>query len=112
MLFGYGPDKRLDILYKKGVQKLDNDFNIVTLLNKLRHFEVMLEASLITTDQRKFFIEHSQKNCIEIDSEYSFSDSELKHAYKKDEELKSFDNENQYEGGFENLYEGGLSQRR
>jgi hypothetical protein len=50
MLFGYGPDKRLDLLYKKGVQKLDTDFNIVTLLNKVRHFEIMLEASLINTD--------------------------------------------------------------
>jgi hypothetical protein len=50
MLFGYGPDKRLDLLYKRGVQKLDTDFNIVNLLNKIRNFEVMLEASLITTD--------------------------------------------------------------
>ncbi len=50
MLFGYGPDKRLDLLYKKGIQKLDSDFNIVGLLNKVRHFEVILEASIINTD--------------------------------------------------------------
>ena len=44
--------------------------NFFNILKKLRHLEIIVEAGLITNNQRKFLIEHSYKNNIEIDEDY------------------------------------------
>jgi hypothetical protein len=46
--------------------------NFFNILKKLRHLEIIVEAGLITNNHRKFLIEHSYKNAIEIDVDYEF----------------------------------------
>jgi len=63
--------------------------NFVNILKKIRHLEIIIEAGLITKNHRKFLIEHSNKNTIEIDEDYEFKESEIKNSYEDEKKGKS-----------------------
>ena len=72
LFFGLCSNKDLNILYQQGCKRLNFEMNFFNILKKLRHLEIIVEAGLITNNHRKFLIEHSYKNTIEIDEDYEF----------------------------------------
>jgi hypothetical protein len=59
----------LSALYKEGSDRLDKETNLVAIVKKLRHFEIILENSLLNSDQRKFDVAHAEKNVIDLDND-------------------------------------------
>ena len=49
------------------------EVNIVTLVKRLRHLEIILNNSLLQSDIRKEYVAHTKDNIIEI-SEYTSID--------------------------------------
>ena len=66
---GCPKSSKLGKLYEIGSERLDEETNLVAIVKKLRHFEIILENSLLNSDQRKFDIAHSMKNVIDLDDD-------------------------------------------
>ncbi len=62
--------------------------NFVNILKKLRYLEIIIEAGLITNNHRKFLIEYSNKNTIEIDEDSEFKGSDIKNSYEDEKKGK------------------------
>ena len=99
LFFGLSSNKELNILYEKGCKRLNFEMNFVNIIKKLRYLEIIIEAGLITNNQRKFLIEHSNKNTIEIDEDYEFKESEINNSYEDEKKGKSQLIQTDYEGG-------------
>jgi len=56
-------------LYRDGTTRLEQETNLVSIVKKIRHFEIILENSLLNSDQRKFDVAHSMKNIIDLDDD-------------------------------------------
>lgn len=69
MLCGCAKSQKLSALYKEGSERLDRETNLVAIVKKLRHFEIILENSLLNSDQRKFDVAHAEKNVIDLDND-------------------------------------------
>ena len=46
---------------------MDHDFNVFRLVKKLRHFEVILQSSILKSEERKFQVAHTYQNVIDLD---------------------------------------------
>jgi hypothetical protein len=69
MLCGCVKSQKLSNLYKEGSDRLDKETNLVAIVKKIRHFEIILENSLLNSDQRKFDVAHAEKNVIDLDND-------------------------------------------
>lgn len=61
-------------LIKEGEEKLDNDLDIVFLIKSIRNLNIFMKNTL-KSKRTKFEIEHSNKNCIDLDGDAEFSES-------------------------------------
>lgn len=50
MLCGCVKSQKLSALYKEGSDRLDKETNLVAIVKKIRHFEIILENSLLNSD--------------------------------------------------------------
>lgn len=56
-------------LYKEGSKRVRDDTNLVNIVKKLRHLEIILDNSLLNSDARKLKVAHTYHNIINVDSD-------------------------------------------
>ena len=56
-------------LYSKGKEQLSEEMDIITLIKRVRHMQIILDNSLMKSDSRKFQVSHAEKNLIDLDSD-------------------------------------------
>jgi hypothetical protein len=61
-------------LIEKGEERIDNDLDIVYLIKSIRNLNIFMKNTL-RSKRTKFEIEHSNKNCIDLDGDADFSES-------------------------------------
>ena len=61
-------------LIEKGEERVDNDLDIVFLIKSIRNLNIFMKNTL-RSKRTKFEIEHSNKNCIDLDGDADFSES-------------------------------------
>ena len=75
-------------LIKEGEEKLDNDLDIVFLIKSIRNLNIFMRNTL-RSKRTKFEIEHSTKNCIDLDGDAEFSESSSDDNSSSEEPSKS-----------------------
>jgi len=75
-------------LIKEGEEKLDNDLDIVFLIKSIRNLNIFMKNTL-KSKRTKFEIEHSNKNCIDLDGDAEFSESSSDDGDSSSEEGKT-----------------------
>ena len=61
-------------LIKEGEERIDDDLDIVFLIKSIRNLNIFMKNTL-RSKRTKFEIEHSNKNCIDLDGDAEFSES-------------------------------------
>lgn len=90
LLIGCSSYKKLNRLYAKGTARLAADLNVVRIVKKLRHLDVIAENStLLKSKERKFQVAHTYQNLIDLDSLGSEEARQEKNTHQ----------EQDYEGG-------------
>ena len=64
---GCSSNKNLNILYKEGISRVSNETNLINIVQKIRHMQAILDASLLRSTYRKVQVKHSYHNIIDLD---------------------------------------------
>ena len=56
-------------LYDQGKDKIREDLDIVNIVKKLRQLEAIIDVSLLTSEKRKFWVNHTINNIIDVEDD-------------------------------------------
>jgi 5,10-methylenetetrahydrofolate reductase len=63
-------------LYYEGKSRLEDDMDMVTLIKQMRRFSTLMDSSLLKSKVRKFEVDHSYPNVIDLDSDDGYKHTE------------------------------------
>lgn len=63
-------------LYQQGKRKIREETNVVNIVSKIRHLDVIMENSLLKAESRKEKVAHTFHNLINLDSDLDEDDYE------------------------------------
>ena len=71
-------------LFNEGKLRIEKDLNIIKLVRNIKRLKILMKSSLLTQDV-KFQIAHSVKNCIDIDEHDNCQDSNICYSDQPEE---------------------------
>ena len=114
LLVGCSSSQKMNKLYNVGMARVEADLNVVRIVKKIRHLDVISNCStLLKSKERRFQVAHTYQNVIDLDDEGSASHrsfydatpglAEGGEAANSDEDRKhlkqTFNSARQFEGG-------------
>jgi hypothetical protein len=68
LFIGCSASKKMNKLYTVGMSRIDADLNVVRIVKKLRHLDVISNCStLLKSKERRFQVSHTYQNVIDLD---------------------------------------------
>lgn len=65
---GCSASQKMNKLYNVGMSRVDADLNVVRIVKKLRHLDVISNCStLLKSKERRFQVAHTYQNVIDLD---------------------------------------------
>lgn len=109
---GCSASQKMNKLYNVGMSRVDADLNVVRIVKKLRHLDVISNCStLLKSKERRFQVAHTYQNVIDLDDgsasaksiDYNTPGLAKSGQFNSDEDREklrmSISSARQYEGG-------------